>query len=298
MVHAIIGDGARLGYRHLHLTGGEPLLWDGLFETLERAFHAGYRHVLINTNGTLLSRPICRRLSGHEGLSVSVSLEVSKTLHEMIRGYNTHERTLRGVQNALEAGIPLVLFSMVGHSALPQIPAFADELSRRFPDLKSLTFIQLCNFSDGFFPLSQELLTPAEYVRFVQTVSLLNLFGFSVDILNDPLVNVVATRLHMPWIPWVRPLIHPGSLIVRANKAIGLCHSAPGQLGEFTPGAIGKILLSDTYKRCIAPDDTTCPSCSYVGICRENGMIRPSRCSGNSAREGLFCKGVMAEISQ
>ncbi len=41
LVKEIIVEGDDAGYRHLHITGGEPLLWEGLFETLDHGFKVG-----------------------------------------------------------------------------------------------------------------------------------------------------------------------------------------------------------------------------------------------------------------
>lgn len=62
-VKTIIAEGYTLGFRQLHLTGGEPLIWNGLFEALNYAFEKGYKTVTMNTNGRLLTAEIARRLS-------------------------------------------------------------------------------------------------------------------------------------------------------------------------------------------------------------------------------------------
>ena len=46
IVKEIIVDGFSTGYRHLHITGGEPLLWEGLFEILDYAFEIGFKTIL------------------------------------------------------------------------------------------------------------------------------------------------------------------------------------------------------------------------------------------------------------
>ena len=56
LVKGILHEGYETGYRHLHLTGGEPLLWKGLMDILERAFGMGYETAFLNTNGTVLRK--------------------------------------------------------------------------------------------------------------------------------------------------------------------------------------------------------------------------------------------------
>ena len=62
-VKTIIAEGFTLGFRQLHLTGGEPLLWNGLFEVIDFAFEKGYKTVTMNTNGSLLTAETTRRLA-------------------------------------------------------------------------------------------------------------------------------------------------------------------------------------------------------------------------------------------
>jgi molybdenum cofactor biosynthesis enzyme MoaA len=82
LVKEIISEGYTTGFRNLHITGGEPLLWEGLFDALDFAFDLGYQTVFLNTNGTLLAQDINRQLADYAGLSISVSLDGPEMLHE------------------------------------------------------------------------------------------------------------------------------------------------------------------------------------------------------------------------
>ena len=46
---SILQEGFELGFRSLHITGGEPLMWEHLSELLNDAFSAGYKSIFINT---------------------------------------------------------------------------------------------------------------------------------------------------------------------------------------------------------------------------------------------------------
>ncbi len=85
-------EGYGLCYRHLHLTGGEPLLWDGLPELVDHAFSLGCKTVLLNTNGTLLSGERLGRLAAHDGVILSVSVQGPEPFHERVRGAGTRWR--------------------------------------------------------------------------------------------------------------------------------------------------------------------------------------------------------------
>ncbi len=56
IIASIIYEGADAGYRHLHITGGEPLLYGDIFKALDCALDAGYASILLNSNGFLLEQ--------------------------------------------------------------------------------------------------------------------------------------------------------------------------------------------------------------------------------------------------
>ena len=134
LVKEIIVEGYDAGYRHLHITGGEPLLWKGLFETLDYGFGVGYETIFMNTNGTLITEEISKRLADYGSFSISVSLDGPEALHDRIRGKGSHRRTMRGIEKALNAGNDLTIFTTVTKSLLPELPHFVDDLYKKFPE--------------------------------------------------------------------------------------------------------------------------------------------------------------------
>ena len=296
-VKAVLSEGREAGYRHLHVTGGEPLLWPGLLETLDAARAMGYRTAYLNTNGTLLTRETARRLAGCEGLCLSVSLEGPEALHDRFRGRGAHRRAVSGIENALHEGLDVVVFTLAGKGLLPELPRFADDLFDRFPGIRHLALIQLINVEGEAFPLSAELLEPEDFLVLVQTVALMNLYGLPTHVKNSTLATVVSNLMGMPWIPRVHPLHREGNLIVRANGRMGLSHSGGGTFGRYEPGAIRNVLSTDAYRRAVRPDETVCPSCGHVDACRSYGMLRPTDRNMAPFRDEPFCRSVMDEAS-
>jgi MoaA/NifB/PqqE/SkfB family radical SAM enzyme len=49
-------EGREAGFSTFHITGGEPLLWPGLFDLLGHAAELDYEKIIINTNGLLLEK--------------------------------------------------------------------------------------------------------------------------------------------------------------------------------------------------------------------------------------------------
>jgi MoaA/NifB/PqqE/SkfB family radical SAM enzyme len=293
VVKDIIAEGYDAGYRHLHITGGEPLLWARLWESLRYAFGVGYKTVFLNTNGTLLTDQACRRLAQYPGLSISVSLEGTEAFHDRLRGEGSYKRASQGIQKALSAGVALYIFALVTRSLIQNLPYFADETYKKFPSLRYLTLVPLARVQNDAFPLRREFLAPEHFIRLVRTVSVLNLYGLKTDILNDPLINVASKVMGIPWIPLARPLNHMGSMIVMANRNIGPSHSSRDRFGKYASGMIREVLASDDYRKAVGPDEAICPSCKYIEVCRESGLVRPSQYEWGINHGAPYCKRVL-----
>ena len=297
MVKDIISEGYDLGYHKLHLTGGEPLLWKGLFEALDSAIDLGYESIFLNTNGTLLTEEMAYRLACYDGLKISVSLEGREPLHDRMRGTGSHHRAMQGIERALDAGIDLCIFTTVRKSLYSYLSYFVGEVYERFPDIACLTFIQLIRVKDDLFDLSEELLTPDDFVKLVLAASLLNVYGHKTYLLNNPLATVTSKQLGIWGIPESAPLHLDGDLVILANKGIGPAHSTHSDFGRYEPGMIKSVLFSHEYRSAVAPDDTTCPICKHFRLCQENGMIRPSQWYMDMKPDVPYCRRVLDRVS-
>jgi len=298
LVKGIIAEGYDAGYRHLHITGGEPLLWKGLFEVLDHGFGCGYKTIFMNTNGTLITDEISKRLAGYGSFfSMSISLDGPEALHERIRGRGSYQKTMQGIDKALNRGNDLTIFTTITKSLLVEMPLFVDELFRSFPRIKYLILIQLLRTTNGTNALSEELISPEDFIRLVRMVALLAVGGFRTIVKKNPLASVVSKMLETPWIPQVPPLYREGSMIVMANRHIGLVHSNRDNFGLYRPGMIKKILTSEKYRLAVAPDQITCPMCKYAQPCEESGMIRPPQGYGDFNADKPYCRRVLDRIS-
>jgi len=297
LVRTMVREGYAAGYRCLHITGGEPLLWDGLLSTLDYVFSLGYETALFNTNGTLLTAKMSRKLAGYVGLHVSVSLQGPRRLHDCIRGKGSYDRALRGINNAISAGLPVCIFTTVGKSLIPDLRCFSETLLMTFPDIERLTFIQLIRVPEDVFDLSKEVLSPDDFLRLVRMVSLLNLYGLKVDFLNNPLAVVASKVLKMPGVPPSPPLYRPGSLMITADQHITLAHTTTDHFGVYKPGILPKIISSDGYSSAVSQDRIICKNCVYSGLCGNYGMLRPSEWYRDMFPQVPYCQRVLAKAS-
>lgn len=293
----IIAEGHHVGYRHLHVTGGEPLLWDGLAELLDAAFDMGYETVFLNSNGTVLTNDLSRRLAAYEGFSMSVSLDGTEALHEHLRGKGAYKLAIQGIEAALNWNIDLCVFTTACRSLLPVLLHFADDLYGSFPGIEHLTLIQLIPLLPGEGSgLSEELLEPEDFLQLVEMVSLLNLLGRKTRFLNNPLAHVASKHRGIFWVPRSAPAYFAGSMIVMANRDICLYHSSRDSFGKYEMGMIERVLASDEYRGAVAPDGVTCPSCGYSRLCLESGMVRPSEYQWDILSGVPYCQRVLNAV--
>ncbi len=297
LVKEIIAEGYNTAYRHLHITGGEPLLWEGLHKILDYAFELGYETALLNTNGTLLSKNIIMQLASYDGLSISITLQGPEMPHNRIRGEGSYRKTIQGIGKVLDAGIDLSLFTIASKSSLPCLIQFADKTYKTFPSIKGLTFIQLIRVMEDVLDLSNDLLCPDDFVQLVRIVSFLNLCGLKIDVLNNPLACVVSKLLEIPWMARSPPLHRPGRIVILANREMTLSHSLRKGFGKYEPGIIEELLASHEYQNATEPDKTTCPRCGYHEFCTENGMVQPSEWFRDMRPEVPYCQRVLDRTS-
>jgi mycofactocin biosynthetic radical S-adenosylmethionine protein MftC len=135
----IIEEGALL-FPMLHLTGGEPFAYRGLFTLLDAGVRQGYGEILINTNGTLLTPPIVERLRAYRAqVSLSVSLDGPAAMHDRVRGAGQFELASRAVTALLAARLAVTVMTVVTPEVLGELSAFVFDLKARFPGLQGVT---------------------------------------------------------------------------------------------------------------------------------------------------------------
>ena len=95
----LVNEIKELGYTHLKITGGEPFLRKDIMKLLKQARLLNLK-TDISTNASLITNKVARNLSELGLDMVHVSLDGhTKAIHEIARGENTYEPTLRGIKN-------------------------------------------------------------------------------------------------------------------------------------------------------------------------------------------------------
>jgi radical SAM protein with 4Fe4S-binding SPASM domain len=106
-VFKIIDQSVNLGVKDLYITGGEPFLHPQLFDILDYTKTKSLR-VDIATNGTLIKDAL-EKIKGSQLYSLSISIDGRLQTHDELRGGNSFERVMEGIDAVIESAIPIRL---------------------------------------------------------------------------------------------------------------------------------------------------------------------------------------------
>ena len=241
-------DGSAAGFRKLHLTGGEPLLWPNLFELLELAEGSEYKNLSFNTNGTLLNDEICKKLASYgEILSLSISINGPPEIHDSIRGEGAYDLALTGFNLALKYGLRVQVFTTITRDLVLLLPEFIKSLFENHPDIMNLVLIQNHRTSDDIYNLDDTLLSPEDFIVMVRAAALLSLYGYSIQFLENSLINASCRKMDIAALPLSPNYKRYGRLIVLRDGRITCSHSNREEFAFFKSGSILKLLNSHEY---------------------------------------------------
>lgn len=126
----LIKELANKGVQDIRFTGGEPLLYKGIYELIEVASNNGV-YTSIGTNGTLITKSVAKKLKNSGLNKAIVSIDGTKETHDVIRGKGNYEKTLIGLDNLMEQGIKVRVNSVIMKSNINEIIALAKELHKK-----------------------------------------------------------------------------------------------------------------------------------------------------------------------
>ncbi|MEW2033067.1 radical SAM protein [Streptomyces roseifaciens] len=197
-----------LGPRVVALSGGEPLIVQGIFEVAARLRDAGVR-MSVNTSGWVMNRALAARLADHFD-EVIVSLDgATPEVHDRIRGRagsfarvmaalalldEVAEERLAAGRNRLVFGIDCVVI----RSNFGQLEDFAADIAHRFPRLRTLAFNSAVPEGLASRPefCRRELLDDAQVARLTsaeQLARLRDLAPASVSVFTTDNFNLAMT---------------------------------------------------------------------------------------------------------
>lgn len=128
----LIEEIARVGFKIMVFSGGEPLMRPDIYELVAYAREQGLRPVF-GSNGTLITLEVAKRLKKAGAMAMGISLDsVDPVKHNRFRAFpQAWEGALHGMRNCREAGLPFQVHTTVvdwNYDELEQITDLAIEL--------------------------------------------------------------------------------------------------------------------------------------------------------------------------
>lgn len=267
---AVVEEGAG-AFDTLHLTGGEPFAYEPIFEVIERAFACGYRRVMINTNGTMLGDEQVARLARWAGrLSLSVSLDGPKAVHDRARGAGRYREALDALRRLHAAGLEAHVMTVVTPEVLAALPRFLVGLFDAAPALRGVTL-----FPVGVGPAHTHKpgaalrpLDPGELQALCLATVVAERCGMPTSIGAYPIANPILLSLGYPPERLYQCTAGRGRVCVHANLDVSTCHPVKEPVyGRYREGLLRELGAFPEHRRFAERDYEGCRSCEHKEAC-------------------------------
>jgi radical SAM protein with 4Fe4S-binding SPASM domain len=170
----------------VHFTGGEPFLYEELWEVLDYSKKKGFGTAIM-TNGALVSKKNAKKVFDLGIFDIQVSLEGPPDLHDSIRGTKSFDAAARGIGYLVAAGNRVsanVTLTRLNVGKIEEVAEIARGLGAY-----GIGFSRMVPCGTGI-SLFRDLLTPQELKEAYQRIFSLNLPSFKV-LSGDPLAGAL-----------------------------------------------------------------------------------------------------------
>lgn len=118
------------GVQEIRFTGGEPLLFNGIYDLIRFATEEGICTSL-GTNGTLVTKEVAKKLKESGLKKVVVSIDGNKKIHDKIRGRKNYQKAMHGLKYLQKNGINVRVNSVIMKSNMDDVIKLAKKMSRK-----------------------------------------------------------------------------------------------------------------------------------------------------------------------
>ena len=171
----------------IHFTGGEPFLYNGLWDVITHARKSGYR-VAVLTNGCLITASDAGKASALGVADIQISLEGPLEIHDSIRGQGSFTAAVEGARLLINAGNCVsanMTLSRLNIDSVEETAGIA-----RDAGFSGIGFSRLVPCGSGE-KLLDSMLTPQEVKSAYERALALNNPSFEVAS-GDPLAGVLS----------------------------------------------------------------------------------------------------------
>lgn len=156
--YVLVKQLAEAGIQEIRFTGGEPLIFEGIYDLIKYATDLGI-FVSIGTNGTLITKEIAQKLKTNGVKRAVVSLDGTKEMHDTIRGNGNYDRTIDAIVFLSEVGISIKVNSVIMRSNMENVI----ELAKQMHNKKISIFIRRFIESGRGANLKNNMLSKSDY---------------------------------------------------------------------------------------------------------------------------------------
>jgi molybdenum cofactor biosynthesis enzyme MoaA len=181
------------GSTRVILTGGEPTLSKDLLDHVRYARELGFAEIELQTNAVLLERPgfaAALREAGLTSAQISLHGPNSAISDRLTAAPGTHQRTLRGVDQLLEAGVRCLLNHLIFRDNCHLLVDFVEMVQQRWGAHRDRIVIQFHSARNEFADREEGLRHIARYSDYAATLRRAidrgRELGFHVHDLQDP----------------------------------------------------------------------------------------------------------------
>lgn len=285
------------GYRYMHLTGGEPLLWPHWAALVSFLDSTGFELILTNTGARAIKPHILETIAKtpHK-IKFTVTLNGPPEIHKITRGDN-FEAVAQNIQRLAALGVGVTIFTVVTKPLLPHLGKFLDFVYRTFPQIECLKLIQLHRPTGDEADLRDLIINESDFIEMVRIAGIYSMIGKPIDFLDNPLAQLVAKDLgynsfNSP------PLLRQGRLCVQTNGSITGAHSSRSSFGAYAPGMILELTENFSVWNSLSQIDKRCEKCQFREKCEPAMMTHPSDPNRDYNPEVPFCIRVNETLIQ
>ena len=137
----LISKLSKAGLQEIRFTGGEPLIFDGIYDLIRHATNEGI-FVSIGTNATLIDEKIAHKLKENGLRRAVVSLDGTKRMHDVIRGEGNYDKTIKAIHYLNNVGISIKVNSVIMRSNMEDVIMLAKQLHKEKVSIFIRRFIE------------------------------------------------------------------------------------------------------------------------------------------------------------
>lgn len=220
-----------LGCRIFYYTGGEPLIYPGLFDYLRRLLgQYPDAHAVILTNGLLMNE-LLPQFQDLERLHLQVSLDGLEESHDQIRGRGSFKALMQNLTALRKAGRTTTLSVAVSRENIADLPQLIDIAAE-----KGASNIHLLYHFIRGKGSAQQFITPDEiFPQLLAAWERADELGIVIDNIETIRSQVMAspgTRHDLSNTAWESLAVGPDAVIYPSPALVGLEKTACGPLSK------------------------------------------------------------------